>query len=187
VGNWSDIHKTPAAADNRQSEIGVSGFTPIELLMSITLLGIVAATFVPQILSANEETRQNALLHRLHLIRRQIEEFRSAHGGRLPGAGQNSAGEFLLDLAGVADDSIDVASNRKTRNHQTQHQPVDEIPPLNPYTQRREILVIPDRLQARHYSGNGRHGWAYSSTNGEFRANLSPQTKDQSGRLLNQL
>lgn len=187
MGHWSDNHATPTAADSKQSETGVSGFTPIELLMSITLLGIVAATLVPQMLSANEETRQNALLQRLHLVRGQIEQFRGANGGRLPGAGQNSAEEFQLDLTGVAGDSIDVPANGKTRIHLTKNQPGDDIPPLNPYTQQSEILVIPDRLQARHYSGNGRHGWAYSSTTGEFRANLSPQTKDQSGRLLNQL
>lgn len=187
MGHWSDNEMTATAADPQHSETGVSGFTPIELLMSIMLLGIVAATLVPQMLSANEETRQNALLQRLHLVRGQIEQFRGANDGRLPGAGQNSAGEFLLDLARVEDDSIDVASNRKTRNHQTQIQLGHEIPPLNPYTQRSGIMVIPDRLQARHYSGKGRHGWAYSSTTGEFRANLSPQTKDQSGRLLNQL
>ena len=187
MGHWSDNQVNPAAADNQPSETGGNGFAPIELVMSITLLGIVAATLVPQMLSANEETRQVALLQRLHLVRRQIEHFRGTHDGQLPAAGQNSAKEFLHDLTGVADDSIDDASNRKTRNHQRMNQPGHEIPPLNPYTHRSAILVIPDRLQARHYSGKGRHGWAYSSTTGEFRANLSPQTKDQSGRLLNQL
>lgn len=187
VGHWSDNQVTPATADSQRSEAGGNGFRPIELLISITLLAIVAGTLVPQMLSANEETRQNSLLQRLHLVRRQIEQFRGTHNGRLPAAGQNSAREFLLDLTSVADDSIEVASSRRTRNHQTQNQPSHEIPPVNPYTQRSAILVIPDRLQARHYSGNGRHGWAYSSTTGEFRANLSPQTQDQSGRLLNQL
>lgn len=187
MGHWSDNQATPAADDSQQSATGTNGFTPIELLISITLLGIVAATLVPQMLSANEETRQHDLLQRLHLVRRQIEQFRSAHDGRLPAAGQNSAKEFLLDLTGIADDSIGIASSRKTPNDQRMNDPSHEIPPLNPYTQRSAILVIPDRLQARHYSGKGRHGWAYSSTTGEFRANLSPQTKDQSGRLLNQL
>jgi type II secretory pathway pseudopilin PulG len=187
VGHWSDNDATLTATDPQHFETGVSGFTPIELLMSITLLGIVAATLVPQMLSANEETRQNALLQRLHLVRGQIEQFRATHDGRLPGAGQNSARVFLLDLDRGASDSTDASSNRKMRNHQTQIQPGYEIPPLNLYTQRSGILVIPDRLQVRHYSGKGRHGWAYSSTTGEFRANLSPQTKDRSGRLLNQL
>lgn len=187
MGHWSDNQVTSAAAANQQCEPDGNGFTPIELMMSIALLGIVAATLVPQMLSANEETRQHDLLQRLHLVRRQIEQFRSARDGRLPAAGQNSAREFLLDLTGVADDSIYVASEGKARDHQRTNQSNHEIPPLNPYTQQSAILVVPDRLQVRHYSGKGRHGWAYSSTTGEFRANLSPQTKDQSGRLLNQL
>ncbi len=186
VGHWSDDDAAPTATNTQQSGTGASGFTPIELLMSITLLGIVAATLVPKMLSANEESRQNALLQRLHLVRRQIEQFRGAHDGRLPGAGQNSEKEFLLDLTGSVNGSIGDSPNRKTRDQQ-KNQRGDEIPPSNPYTQCSGILVIPDRLQARHYSGKGRHGWAYSSTTGEFRANLSPQTKDRSGRLLNQL
>lgn len=168
-------NESTVSVEAAQKETSVSGFSPIELLMSLTLLGILAATLVPQMLSSSEEARQTALLHRLHLVRGQIENFRSVHDGRLPGEGRNSAEAFLLDLTSVADARSEAARKQV------------EMPPLNPYTQQSGILVIPDRLQKRHYSGEGNHGWAYSSTTGEFRANLSPQTKDRSGRLINQL
>lgn len=186
MGHWS-IDKT--VAEGPADSSGAGSITFIEFLMAITLLGIVIANLVPRMLSANEETRQNALLQRLHSVRGQIEEFRQAHGGRLPAEGRNSTGEFLRELKSLESDA------RDSRSLDTTVLPVDAVelwasnglPPLNPYTGRSDILVIPDRLKGHHYSGSGRHGWAYSSTTGEFRANLSPQTTDRSGRLINQL
>lgn len=163
-----------------------SGFTPIELLMAITLLGIVAAAFVPQMLSSNEAALQRSLLQKVHLVRGQIEHFRQTHENRLPGEGRNSSEYFLRDLA-----SVPVSSDRSPSIDNpignAADMPEREFPPLNPYTQRSTILVIPDRLKPHHYSGDGRHGWAYSSTTGEFRANLSPTITDRSGRKIHQL
>lgn len=166
---------------------------PIELLMAITLLGIVAATLVPQMLRNGETARQSELLHRLHLVRGRIEQFRDTHSGRLPAEGRNSANSFLDDLAsfshpaGQVSSASDFGSDRSSSHEVPSSQTGGRIPPVNPYTNASAILVIPDRLIAHHYSGSGRHGWAYSSTTGEFRANLSPATKDRSGRLINQL
>lgn len=150
--------------------------------MVVTLLGIVLATLVPRILTANEETRQNTLLQRLHSVRRQIEKFRQTHDGRLPAEGRNSADELLRELR-----NLENAANDSGSSEAVVMRVENILPPLNPYTKNLDILVIPESLQRHHYSGSGRHGWAYSSTTGEFRANLAPQVRDRSGRLINQL
>ena len=179
MGHWSTIE---TVEEGTADSSGARSFTPIELLMVVTLLGIVMATLVPRMLSANEETRQNTLLQRLHSVRRQIEKFRQAYDGRLPAEGRNSADELLRQLRSLES----VASNSQSLDATVL--PVDDgLPPLNPYTKKSDILVIPDRLQSHHYSGSGRHGWAFSSTTGEFRANLAPKVTDRSGRLINQL
>lgn len=180
MGRRSNTETSGSKAADASASI--SGFTPIELLMATTLLGIVIATLVPQMLSASEEARRNTLLLRLHSVRRQINQFRQDHNGRLPAEGINSAEEFVRELT-------------THLNRTGQHSPAGgtgpdldcEIPPVNPYTQKSEVLVVPDRLEDHHYTGNGRHGWAYSSTTGEFRSNLSPDITDRSGRLINQL
>jgi general secretion pathway protein G len=164
------------------ASVSASGFTPIELLMATTLLGIVIATLVPQMLSTSEEARRNTLLLRLHSVRGQINQFRQDHNDRFPAEGRNSAEEFVRELT---------ASTNRTDSRfpagRTVPDPHGKIPPVNPYTQKSEVLVVPGRLKDHHYSGSGRHGWAYSSTTGEFRSNLSPNVTDRSGRLINQL
>jgi type II secretory pathway pseudopilin PulG len=171
----------PPSADH-SAGAGASGFTPIELLIATTLLGIVAAAFVPRMLSTNEASLQRDLLHKVHLVRGQIEQFRQAHSQRLPGEGRSSGKEFLRDLS-----SVPLSAGHSSSTQQKSDISGSEFPPLNPYSQRSEILVIPDRLKPHHYSGDGRHGWAYSSTTGEFRANLSPTITDRSGRKIHQL
>lgn len=189
MGYCSDKESPAATIERDLSTANASGFTPIELLMAITLLAIVVATLVPQMLSASEQSKQNSLLLRLHLVRGRISQFRDSHQGHLPAEGRNSAAEFLADLARLAGTSETNEFSRSTFDTAPAptRTPEIELPPVNPYTQQSDILVIPDRLRPHHFSGNGRHGWAYSSTTGEFRANLSPQTTDSSGRLINQL
>lgn len=189
MGHWSDHETATTTVASDVSMASASGFTPIELLMAITLLGIVVATLVPQMLSTSEQSRQNSLLLRLHLVRGQIEQFRDSHQGHLPAEGRNSTAEFLDDVASLAGNSEATQSSPSVPDTAPAptRTPEIEFPPVNPYSLQSDILVIPDRLRRHHYSGNGRHGWAYSSTTGEFRANLSPQTTDSCGRLINQL
>lgn len=182
MGISANTESTGTNLADHPAESGTSGFTPIELLMAITLLGIMAAAFVPRMLSSNEAALQNDLLQKLHLVRGQIEQFRQTHEDRLPGEGRNSVKDFLRDLP-----SVRVRSDRSPSIDNAAVIPESGFPPHNPYTQRSEILVIPDRLKPHHYSGDGRHGWAYSSTTGEFRANLSPTITDRSGRKIHQL
>ena len=177
----------PATDENAAVKAGgdttsESGFTPIEMLTAITLLTIGIAVFIPQMLSASEEVRRNTLLQRLHAVRGNIEQFRNDNSGRLPAEGMNSADEFVRELTNFA-----IGTDRTGSVDDSDFLREDQFPLLNPYTQKSEILVVPDGLDNRHYSGSGRHGWAYSSTTGEFRSNLSPEVTDRSGRLINQL
>lgn len=173
---------TTAESQLSSASFSISGFTPIELLMTITLLGILVAAFVPSMLSSEEESRRNALLKRLHFVRGLVDQYRQNHAGQLPAEGKNSAIGFMDELA------IHPGAGTESENASTFAANAGiELPLLNPYTQRSEILVVPARLEERHFSGSGQHGWAYSSFTGEFRANIPPRITDRSGRLINQL
>lgn len=156
--------------------------TPARLMIAVTVLTALAALLVPKMLTAEEEARWNALLLRLHSVRGRIEQFRRSHDGHLPAEGMNSVDELLRDLYRLPITAEDSALH----NGRWDTGGIQDLL-VNPYTQKTGILVVPGRLKRHHYSGNGRHGWAYSSTTGEFRSNLSPELTDRSGRLINQL
>jgi prepilin-type N-terminal cleavage/methylation domain-containing protein len=68
------------------------GFTLIEILVVVVLLGILAAIVVPHISGAGVETRTAALATDLRRVRSQMELYKFHHNDQLPAAaGENSA------------------------------------------------------------------------------------------------
>ena len=68
------------------------GFTLIEILVVVVLLGILAAIVVPHISGVGIESRAAALATDLRRVRSQIELYKFHHNDQLPAAaGENSA------------------------------------------------------------------------------------------------
>ena len=63
-----------------------SGFTLIEILIVVMILGILAAIVVPQFASASKEAKQASLVSTVQTLRGQIALFRLQHNDWLPGA-----------------------------------------------------------------------------------------------------
>jgi len=61
------------------------GFTVMEIFMVIVILCIVAAVAVPRVSQANAENRTSDMVGKLHLVRSQIQLYKSQHAGLLPG------------------------------------------------------------------------------------------------------
>ena len=60
------------------------GFTLVELLIVVIILGILAAIVVPQFSDASTDTQVSSLRTNLQTMRGQIELFRLQHGGTYP-------------------------------------------------------------------------------------------------------
>lgn len=63
------------------------GFTLIEILIVVIILGILAAIVIPQFTNASQEAVESSVKTQLQTIRGQIELYRVKSGGELPAAG----------------------------------------------------------------------------------------------------
>lgn len=61
-----------------------SGFTLVEILIVVIILGILAAIVIPQFTSASTEARENSLRSQLQSLRSQIELYKLQHGDQVP-------------------------------------------------------------------------------------------------------
>ena len=60
------------------------GFTLVEILIVVIILGILAAIVIPQFTSASQDARKNSLTSQLQTVRSQIELYKLQHLDKLP-------------------------------------------------------------------------------------------------------
>ena len=75
------------------------GFTLIEILIVVVILGILAAIVIPQFTNASQEATESAIRSQLQTIRGQIELYRVRNAGNLP-TGFTGADSSLMDPPG---------------------------------------------------------------------------------------
>jgi len=63
-----------------------SGFTLVELLLVVTILGILAAVVIPQVVGHDEEARIQATRTSIGAIEQAVNIFAMRHNGKLPDA-----------------------------------------------------------------------------------------------------
>jgi len=61
------------------------GFTLVEILIVVVILGILAAIVIPQFTGASTEAKESSLVSNLQSMRSQIELFKIQHNDLLPG------------------------------------------------------------------------------------------------------
>jgi len=82
-----------------------SGFTLIEMLVVVIILGILAMIIVPQITVSTEDARLNTMQSNLTTVRSAIEVYAAQHGNRYPGLYSETDG-----TTAVADDAASKAA-----------------------------------------------------------------------------
>ncbi len=74
------------------------GFTLVEILIVVIILGILAAIVIPQFTNASQDARKSSVSSLLQTIRSQIELYKIQHGDTLP----NLATGPWTDLTGTS-------------------------------------------------------------------------------------
>ncbi len=71
----------------KKKEIACSGFTLVEMLIVVALLGIISAIAIPQYLGYVENSKRQAALASLEQFPALLEGYRADHGTMCPGCG----------------------------------------------------------------------------------------------------
>ena len=82
------------------------GFTLVEILIVVVILGILAAIVIPQFSSASQAAQASSLVTQLQSIRSQLELYQLQHGGDYPTLGADGLGEdeFWAQLNNFTDE-----------------------------------------------------------------------------------
>jgi general secretion pathway protein G len=88
-------------------------FTLVEILIVVTILGILATIAIPQFSSASSQARENTLKDEMRYLRTQIAVYKAQHEDRAPGyaGGNTSAAPTQATLIAQLTQSTDALGN----------------------------------------------------------------------------
>jgi len=135
-----------------------AGFTLIEILVVVVILGVLAAIVIPQFTSAANESRDSSIKMSVNRINQQIEIYQQQHDGNRP-----TLANFEAQLTQASNASGQTAAVGTSGYA------------LGPYI--RELPINPKTGTSTVSDGAyGSSAWYYDETTGEFRANDSAES-----------
>lgn len=146
---------------SRESNYRGSGFTLVELLIVVLILGILAAIVVPQFALESDSAKRVALEADLMVLRNAIEMFHLQHGDTFPGtiSGTSSWGNFVSHMSKQTDKSGNAGSDYGPYLRTGM--------PANPLNGLKTGTIV-NTMPA---DGDDSTGWYYNPDTGEIRAN----------------
>jgi general secretion pathway protein G len=144
-----------------------SGFTLVEILIVVVILGILAAIVIPQFSTASEDAKLSTLISDLQTIRSQIQLYKLKHNGKLPGAGTATFSDALTKYT-KTDGSLATVQAPDPNNGVCD--PYLQKIPGNPFSSSTgfssDVEIGVGAPPAKDTSG-----WYFNSTTGAFNAN----------------
>ena len=139
------------------------GFTLVEILIVVVILGILAAIVIPQFTQASTEAKTNSLCSDLQTLRSQIELYKVQHNDVAP-----LAASFLPKMTQTSD--IDGAtSGDKVRTVVFCYGPYLERVPINPFNDVTDAVVTNmGAIDATGTVGDSVGSWEYDEATGEI-------------------
>lgn len=159
------------------------GFTLIEILIVVILLGILATIIVPQVTVSSDDAKLNALKTNLGNLRSAIELYYYQHGNRYPGVYDNADGTTLVNDAGDAAAAFVAQLTQYTdANGKTSASVNASFPygpylrdglPLNPYNSVKTVTcdVAVTDVTSRTADPSDGTGWKFYTNTGVLCAN----------------
>ena len=151
-----------------------SGFTLVEILIVVVILGILAAIVIPQFTEASTEARASSLVTDLQTMRSQIELYKIQHKDAKPGiaAGAFAEATFVAQMT----TQTDVTGAAYVAGASTgPFGPYLQKIPTNPFSSSDSVIDY-DTTPPANASTDG---WCYSITTGEVWAANDTNENDE--------
>lgn len=133
-----------------------SGFTLVEILIVVIILGILAAIVIPQFTGASQDARKSNLASQVQTLKSQIELYRLQHNEALPDLITNW--DQFTQYSDINGGNLGAAADL-TASPQRNLGPYYQEAPTNPLTQ---VTTV-----AAEGSPGATVGWTFNATNGK--------------------
>ena len=157
-----------------------AGFTLIEMLIVVLLLGILAMLIIPQISVSTDDARQNTLHSNLGAMRNAIELYYHQHNETYPGRNDNAgnptavpataATAFLEQLTQYTDINGDVAVAQDATHIYGPYLKSVTLP-TNPYNNDATVVCDTATNDITDRTSGGTQGWRFYTLTGVLMAN----------------
>jgi prepilin-type N-terminal cleavage/methylation domain-containing protein len=153
-----------------------NGFTLVELMIVVTILGILAAIVIPEFQGHAAESRESAVKSSLHTVRCQIELYKMQHNNLNPGYYNTTSTAVPSMLANQF-----IGTSRLTGLAVPSKTPADPYlygpylmqMPVNPFNNLNTVTIVTDGTTDFSAVANDTSGWLYEKTTGTFKVNYS--------------
>ena len=156
------------------------GFTLVEILIVVIILGILAAIVIPQFTQASQEARLSNLRTNLQTVRSQLLLYKTQHNEKYPET------DFADQMCHYSNISGGTSATPDPANYQ--YGPYLQAVPINPFSNLNTIRMVTGGTSA-FSAPDADGGWWFNCTTGEFRADLvtSDDFKTPDGTSYNAL
>lgn len=147
-----------------------NGFTLVEILIVVVILGILAAIVVPQFTNASNEAVKGAIQSQIQTIDSQIELFRVQHQGAFPND-EDALGEDEVAMGAGEDEASNFGWGVMVSNQYLKEAP------FNGYT-RSSVVVAGTQGDSLGATRDSDEGWFFDDSDGflVFAAAYDPDT-----------
>ena len=148
------------------------GFTLVEILIVVIILGILAAMIIPQFSSATESARASMLMDDLRVMRSQMEVFKAQHQGVPPGHPNCDTSQTPTEsalLLHITQASTPLGDTAAVGTAGYSCGPYMKANPTNPMNGKSSILVITG-VNPCPNTPSDQYGWIYQPSSLTFKA-----------------
>jgi prepilin-type N-terminal cleavage/methylation domain-containing protein len=131
-----------------------NGFTLVELVVVIMILGILAAVAAPKLLGTSSSAADNGIKQTLAIVRDAIERYAAEHGGEIPAKASNDGEAFKTALKPYLRGEF----------------------PTCPVGDNNDVAMTP---AAGGITVSGSEAWHYNSGDGQFIVNSTEETRNE--------